>query len=135
MNKTVLIGRVCKDIELKFLPGNGTAVASFTIAIDRRFKKENGEKETDFIPIVIFGKQAESTATYSGKGKLIGISGRIQTRNYTNKESNKVYVTEVIAEEVQFLEWNKKEENTQSPQSSSGSGNGFTPVDDGEIPF
>jgi single-strand DNA-binding protein len=151
MNKVVLIGRLTKDPELKFTPGTGTAVATFTLAVDRRFSKEK-EKEADFIPIVVWGKQAESTANYMSKGKLMGVSGRIQVRNYDAKDGTKRYVTEVVADEVQFLEWgngNKSEnrsngeefENfgkTQSRASNYGGGYGedITPIDDdGEIPF
>ncbi len=155
MNKVVLIGRLTKDPELKFTPGTGTAVATFTLAVDRRFSKEK-EKEADFIPIVVWGKQAESTANYMSKGKLMGVSGRIQARNYDAKDGTKRYVTEVVADEVQFLEWgngNKSEsrsndstndsefENfgkTQSRGSNQGGGYGedITPIDDdGEIPF
>lgn len=104
MNKVVLIGRLTKDPELKFTPGNGTAVATFTLAVDRRFSKD-GQREADFIPIVVWGKQAESTANYMSKGKLMGVSGRIQTRSYEAKDGTRRYVTEVIAEEVKFLEW------------------------------
>ena len=95
MNKVTLIGRLTKEPELKYTPGAGTAVLTVTLAVDRRFNKE-GQKETDFIPVVIWGKQAESTAQYVSKGKLIAVSGRIQTRNYDHKDGYKVYVTEVV---------------------------------------
>jgi len=146
MNRVVLIGRLTKDPELKFTPGTGTAVATFTLAVDRRFSKD-GQKEADFIPIVVWGKQAESTANYMSKGKLIGISGRIQTRNYDAKDGTKRYVTEVVAEEVQFLEWgganggknasgNSNSENTnQGGFEEKSFGEEMTPVDDGDIPF
>jgi len=129
MNKVVLIGRATVDPSLKFTPGTGTAVCTLTIAVDRRNSKE-GQKEADFIPIVIWGKQAESTATYVAKGRLIGVSGRMQTRNYKNKEDRTVYVTEVVADEVQFLEW------ANNGQTSTKN-NGYAPVDDdgGEEPF
>ncbi|AJD29385.1 single-stranded DNA-binding protein [Clostridium botulinum] len=148
MNKVVLIGRLTKDPELKFTPGNGTAVANFTLAVDRRFSKD-GQREADFIPIVVWGKQAESTANYMSKGKLMGVSGRIQTRSYEAKDGTKRYITEVIAEEVKFLEWgdkvttdssynNRSESSYQSGQNF-GNGNSFDddiiPVDDGDIPF
>ncbi|KZL90482.1 single-stranded DNA-binding protein [Clostridium magnum] len=148
MNKVVLIGRLTKDPELKFTPGTGTAVATFTVAVDRKFSKD-GQKEADFIPIVVWGKQAESTANYTGKGKLIGISGRIQTRSYDAKDGTKRYVTEIVAEEVQFLEWGSGNKVAGSSFNDNTSGEfgttqGFnqgtygediTPVDDGDIPF
>jgi len=130
MNKVVLIGRLTKDAELKYTPGTGAAVTTFTIAVDRRFSKDK-EKETDFVPVVVWGKQAESTATYTKKGKLIGIVGRIQTRNYDAKDGTKRYVTEVVAEEVQFLEWASKPGQTQAHDNNEE----MTPIDDGDIPF
>ena len=129
MNKVVLIGRLTKDPELKYTPGQGTAVTTVTIAVDRQ-KTKDGKKEADFIPVVIWGKSAENTATYSGKGKLIGIAGRIQTRSYEHKDGYKVYVTEVVAEEVQFLEWGEK------PQGNSNSDySDMEPIEDSDIPF
>lgn len=150
MNKVVLIGRLTKDPELKFTPGTGTAVATFTLAVDRRFSKD-GQREADFIPVVVWGKQAESTANYMSKGKLMGVSGRIQTRSYDAKDGTKRYITEVVAEEVQFLEWgannggnngggNKNFGNNSGYNAPNGFdestfGDEMTPVDDGDIPF
>jgi single-strand DNA-binding protein len=135
MNKVVLIGRATKDPELKFTPGDGKAVATFVLAVDRRFANKEGKRDADFIPIVVWGKPAEAVANYSGKGKMLGVSGRIQTRSYDNKEGKKVYVTEVIADEVQILEWVKG--NTSSSNVSNNEyGPDITPIDDGEdIPF
>ena len=82
MNKVVLIGRLTRDPELRFAPGTGKAVATVTLAVDRRFANKDGQRETDFIPVVIWEKQAESTANYMSKGRLMGVSGRIQTRSY-----------------------------------------------------
>jgi len=110
VNKVVLIGRATVDPTLKFTPGTGTAVCTLTIAVDRRNSKE-GQKEADFIPVVIWGKQAEYTATYVAKGRLIGVSGRLQVRNYDAKDGTKRYITEVVADEVQFLEWTKNNTN------------------------
>ncbi|MCH3965505.1 MAG: single-stranded DNA-binding protein [Clostridium sp.] len=154
MNRVVLIGRLTKDPELRFTPGNGTAVTTFTLAVDRRFSKaKDGQREADFIPIVVWGKQAESTANYMSKGKLIGIGGRIQTGSYEAKDGTRRYTTEVIADEVQFLEWGDKSQgvsDSMKPSQSDNFGNtqGFnksfneadygddiTPVDDGDIPF
>lgn len=144
MNKVVLIGRLTKDPELKFTPGNGNAVATFTLAVDRRLPNKDGVREADFVPIVVWGKQAESTANYMSKGKLMGVSGRIQVRSYDAKDGTKRYVTEVVADEVQFLEWggNKpqagREEygsNTVRSMNEPDMGADITPIDDGDIPF
>lgn len=130
MNKTVLIGRLTKDPELKYTPGNGTAVTTITLAVDRRFTKDN-QKEADFIPVVIWGKSAEATAQHMKKGLLMGVSGRIQTRSYEAKEGGKRYVTEVVAEEIKFLQWGDK----QSSGDDYGGYDDMVPVDDGDIPF
>ena len=134
LNKVVLIGRLTKDPELKFTPGTGTAVATFSVAVDRKFKKEGAEREADFIPVVVWGKQAENVANFTAKGKFIGISGRIQTRSYDANDGTKRYVTEVVADEVQFIEWARKPQQPQENSPSSEYG-GLTPVDDGDIPF
>lgn len=134
MNKVILVGRLTKDPVLKFTPGEGTAVTTFTLAVDRRFKKE-GQQQADFIPVVVWGKQAESTANYMSKGKLMAVSGRIQTRNYENKDGQKVYVTEVVAEEVKFLEWGK-DSNIENVDFGVPVESDVTPVnDDSDIPF
>lgn len=141
MNKVVLIGRLTKDPELKFTPGNGTAVCNFTLAVDRRSSK-NGQKEADFIPIIVWGKQGEATANYKKKGSLIAVSGRIQTRSYEAKDGSRRYVTEVIADEVQFLDKESKGNNNSNNNSNYNNnfnennfGEDITPVDDGDIPF
>lgn len=145
MNKVVLIGRLTKDPELKFTPGNGTAVATLTLAVDRKFSKDS-QKEADFIPVVVWGKQAEATANYMSKGRLMGVSGRIQTRSYEAKDGNRRYVTEIVADEVQFLEWGNSnrpsgasygnnENSYNDSYQDTGFGEDMTPIDDGEIPF
>ena len=131
MNKVVLIGRLTKDPELKFTPGNGNAVANFTVAVDRRLPNKDGVREADFVPIVVWGKMAESTANYMSKGKLIGISGRIQTRTYDAKDGTRRYVTEVAAEEVQFLEWGG-DKNNGTIHTQDGD---IKEVKDGDVPF
>lgn len=130
MNKTVLIGRLTKDPELKYTPGSGNAVTTITLAVDRRFSKVEN-KEADFIPVVVWGKSAESVAQYMAKGRLMAVSGRIQTRSYEAKDGGKRYVTEVIAEEVQFLEWGDSKKKTDSGASFDD----MTPIDDDDIPF
>ncbi|NHI48060.1 single-stranded DNA-binding protein [Clostridium botulinum] len=127
MNKWVGIGNLTKDIDLKFTEG-GTAVANFTIAIRRNFKN-NGQYESDFINCVAFNKTAEILGKYTHKGSKIGIAGRIQTRNYENKEGQKVYITELVVDEVEFLEKAQNKEEASVPVD-------FEPVkDDGDIPF
>ena len=106
MNKVTLIGRLTKDPELKFTPGTGTAVANFTIAVDRRLPNKDGQREADFIPIVVWGKPAENTANYMSKGKLIAINGRLQIRSYDAKDGTKRYVTEVVADDLIMLDKN-----------------------------
>ena len=103
INSIVLVGRLTKDPELKYT-GNNIAVASFGLAVNRTFKDANGERETDFINCVIWRQQAENLANWAKKGALIGITGRIQTRNYENQQGQRVYVTEVVAENFQLLE-------------------------------
>lgn len=109
MNKVILIGRNTKNIELKVTP-SGTSVASFSIAVNRPFKNANGEKECDFINCVAFSKLAETISKYVNKGDLVGVDGRIQTRNYTDKEGNNRYSTEIIVENVEFLQTKKQEQ-------------------------
>lgn len=135
MNRCVLIGRPTKDPELRFLSGSGTAVATFTLAVDRTFKNASGEKEADFIPIVVWRKQAESVANYVAKGSLIGISGRIQTRTYDAQDGTKRYVTEVVADEVQFLSKKNEQSSNNTANSSSSNDDDLIPVNEGDIPF
>ena len=133
MNKVVLIGRLTKDPELRFSPGTGIAISRFTIAVNRR-KKEDGTQEADFIPCVAWRKQAENLANYQKKGNQIALTGRIQTRNYDDKDGIRRYVTEVIAEEIQFLDKVNREIN-QSSGADYDSGWSDPIDDDDEIPF
>ncbi|AZA18275.1 MAG: single-stranded DNA-binding protein [Streptococcus thermophilus] len=103
INNTVLVGRLTKDPELKYTTSN-IAVATFSLAVNRNFKDANGERETDFINCVIWRQQAENLANWAKKGALIGITGRIQTRSYENQQGQRVYVTEVVADNFQTLE-------------------------------
>lgn len=98
-----MIGRLTRDPELKYTPA-GVAVTTFTLAVDRPFTGQGGEREADFIPIVVWRQQAESCANYLKKGRLCAVEGRIQVRNYDNNEGRRVYVTEVVADNVRFLE-------------------------------
>lgn len=115
INNVVLVGRMTKDADLRYTPQN-QAVATFNLAVNRNFKNQNGEREADFINCVIWRKQAENLSTWAKKGALIGIKGRIQTRSYDNQQGQRVYVTEVIADEFQLLE-------SQNREGSSGNNN------------
>jgi single-strand DNA-binding protein len=103
MNRVVLVGRLTKDPDLRYTP-NGVAVASFTLAVNRTFTNQQGEREADFINCVIWRKAAENVANFLKKGSLAGVDGRIQTRSFDGQDGKRVYVTEVLAESVQFLE-------------------------------
>jgi len=115
MNKAFLVGHLTKDPDLRYL-SNNTPVATFTIAVNRTFANQSGEREADFINIVVWRKQAENVKKYLTKGSLVGVDGRIQTRSYDNQEGKKVYVTEVVADNVQFLGPKGQKENNVSPQ-------------------
>ncbi|EBD1472292.1 single-stranded DNA-binding protein [Listeria monocytogenes] len=103
MNRVVLVGRLTKDPDLRYTPA-GAAVATFTLAVNRPFKNAQGEQEADFINCVVWRKPAENVANFLKKGSLAGVDGRIQTRNYEDGDGKRVFVTEVVAETVQFLE-------------------------------
>ncbi|HEP1510574.1 TPA: single-stranded DNA-binding protein [Streptococcus pyogenes] len=115
INNVVLVGRMTKDAELRYTASQ-VAVATFTLAVNRRFKEQNGEREADFINCVIWRQSAENLANWAKKGALIGVTGRIQTRNYENQQGQRVYVTEVVAESFQMLE-------SRNSQQQSGQGN------------
>lgn len=144
MNKVVLIGRLTKDPELKFTPGSGAAVTTLTLAIDK-YNTKTQQKEADFVPVVVWGKQAESTANYMVKGSQVAISGRIQTRNYEAKDGTKRYITEVVADQfggVEFLGGKKAEGQDTSGSNNFGNMNqdnnfeeDITPVEDNSMPF
>ena len=109
MNKVIMIGRTTANVELKTTT-SGTSVVEFSVAVNRAFKNANGERECDFFNCVAFSKLAETISKYVKKGDQIGIEGRLQTRNYTNREGKKVYVTEIIVENIEFLQAKKQEE-------------------------
>ncbi|MBH5319329.1 single-stranded DNA-binding protein [Paenibacillus sp. GSMTC-2017] len=119
LNRVILIGRLTKDPELRYTPA-GVAVTQFTLAVDRPFTSGQGEKEADFIPVVTWRQLAETCANYLRKGRLTAVEGRIQVRNYENNEGKRVYVTEVIADNVRFLESNR--EGGAPREDNGGSG-------------
>ena len=140
MNSCVLIGRVCNEISVRYTSGTQTAVATFTLAVDRPVKSGE-EKKTDFPRITVFGKQAENCEKYLAKGSLVGIHGRIQTGSYTNKDGATVYTTDVVADRVEFL-GNKGGGQSEAYRAAAaplaedqeGVPQGFAAIDE-EIPF
>jgi len=139
MNSVVLIGRLTRDPELRYIPVTGTAVSKFTLAVDRGLSKDKkqemesqGKQTADFINITVWGKQAENAANYLAKGRLVAIHGRIQTGSY-DKDGTRVYTTEVVANNVEFLEWGDK--NNNSNNDSGWDIEGFHPVDNDDVPF
>lgn len=117
INNVTLVGRLTKDPELRYT-ANGTGVATFTLAINRNFTNQAGEREADFVQCVIWRKPAETLANYARKGTLLGVTGRIQTRSYDNQQGQRVYVTEVVAENFQLLESKATSEQRQSTQAN-----------------
>lgn len=131
INTSVLVGRLTKDPELRYTPGTGIAVTTFTLAVNRNFVDQQGERKADFIPVVVWRKQAESCANYLRKGSLAGVTGRIQTRTYDTPEGDKRFVTEVVADDVRFLDSKKSD----GAGSESESNNNFGQEVDEDVPF
>ena len=144
MNKVILMGRLTRDPEVRYGGANNSAVARFSLAVDRRFKREGDEQTADFINCVAFGKTAEFIEKYAKKGTKFVVEGRIQTGSYTNKDGQKVYTTDVVCESVEFAE-SKSTSSNNSANSAAGSsaptedpGDGFMNIPDGideELPF
>ena len=135
MNNVVLIGRLTRDPEVRYTSGTQMAIARFSVAIDRP-KKPDGEKQTDLPNVVVFGKQAENCERFLGKGRLVGVQGRIQTGSYTNRNNEKVYTTEVVANNVEFLDWGESDTQKKDRQREPSVPDGFAAVEDDEsIPF
>lgn len=151
INRVVLVGRLTKDVDLKYTP-SGIAMARFTLAVNRTFSNQQGEREADFINCLVWRKQAENAANYLSKGSLAGVEGRIQTGSYEGQDGKRVYTTDVVADSVQFLE----PKNGQATQNNGPTGqpndhqrshseyqqpetDSFTnsegPVDDSDLPF
>ena len=116
MNSVELIGRLTRDPDVRYTSGSQTAVATFTIAIDRPQRQDGGEKQADFPRITVFGRQAETCEKYLKKGRMVAIQGRLQTGSYQNKNGDTVYTTDVVANRVEFIDWG----NQQGGQGSSG---------------
>ena len=144
INNVVLVGRLTKDVDLRYT-ANGTGVATFTLAVNRNFTNQDGNRDADFINCVIWRKSAETLANYAKKGTLLGVTGRIQTRSYENQQGQRVYVTEVVAENFQLLESrsdnekrqnDKQQQNTNTNNVESDPFNGSSiDIGDDELPF
>ncbi|HHU27665.1 TPA: single-stranded DNA-binding protein [bacterium] len=113
INRVVLVGRLTRDPELRTVGANNSKVCSFTLAVDSRFRGQDGQRTADFIPCVLWNRPAEVLAQYARKGSLIGIEGRIQTRNYENKEGNRVFVVEVLCDSMQLLGSRNQEDTSR----------------------
>lgn len=127
INKAVLVGRLVRDPEYRTTP-SGVQVATFTLAVNRTFTNQQGEREADFINCVVFRKTAENVNQYLSKGKLAGVDGRLQSRSYENNEGKKVFVTEVVCDNVQFLEPKDSQNGSNSYQNETSyqKGNNYT---------
>jgi single-strand DNA-binding protein len=147
MNKVILMGRLTRDAEIRYSQGeNSTAIARFTLAVDRRFRRDNDEQTADFISCVAFGRTAEFLERFGRKGTKFVLEGRIQTGSYTNKEGQRVYTTDVVVNEVEFAESKNASSGGGSdynrapsaPSPSGAAGDGFMNIPDGideELPF
>ena len=131
LNRVILIGRLTADPELRYTQ-SGTAVANFRLAVDRPFTNQSGERETDFIPIVVWDKQAETCANYLNKGRLVAVDGRMQVRSYDAQDGSRRWVTEVVAQDVRFLDWGRQSEQEGDTQKAGTKTDEFF-IDD--VPF
>lgn len=136
LNRIILIGRLVKDPELRYTT-NGTAVANFTLAVDRSYTNQNGEREADFIDVVIWRKLAETCANHLGKGRLVAVEGRLQTRSYDDSNGIRRKAVEVVADNVRFLDWPKNEgaRSNTGNQGNNDFGNFGDLGDDIDVPF
>lgn len=139
MNKAILIGRLVRDVDVRQSQGNEPmTIARYTIAVDRRTKKKEGEQSADFIPVIAFGKAGEFAEKYFHKGTKVVVTGRIQTGSYTNKDGQKVYTTDIIAEDQEFAESKATSGEAKTKQEEAPADDGFVNVDsdiDESLPF
>ena len=143
MNKVILMGRLTRDPEVRYTTTNNTLVASFSLAVNRRFARQGEERQADFINVVAWDRTGEFCSKYFKKGQQVGVIGRIQTRNYDDKDGKKVYVTEVIAEEAYFADTKREAEvnpfaapsGMDAPFNPATAPSEFTPVTDDDLPF
>ena len=141
INRVILVGRLTKDPEYRQTP-SGVSVATFTLAVNRSFTNSQGEREADFINVVVFRKQAENVNKYLSKGSLAGVDGRIQSRNYENNEGRRVFITEVVADSVQFMDSKDSNQQNNQPQQQGQASTNNNPfsnknadIDTDDLPF
>lgn len=147
MNNVVLIGRLTRDPELRYIPNSGQAVSTFSLAVDKNLSKDKKQEmearnqpTADFINIVVWGRSAENCANYLAKGRLVGVQGRIQSGSYEAKDGTRRYTTDVVASTVEFLEWGDKPQGNSNSNSNSGGSDfsdlqDFHPIENDDIPF
>ncbi len=143
MNNVVLIGRLTRDPELRYIPNSGQAVSTFSLAIDKAISKEKKQEmesknqpTADFINIVVWGRMAENCANYLAKGRLVAVQGRLQSGSYEAKDGTRRYTTDVVAQNVEFLEWGDKTQgSTESKGSDFSDAQDFHPIENDDIPF
>lgn len=140
MNKAFIIGNLTRDPELRTTP-SGVSVCSFTVAVQRRYKDQNGERQADFIPVIVWRGLAENCSKYLAKGRKVAVSGEIQTRNYEAQDGSKRYITEIVASDVEFLTPNPNGQGggfgmpQSAPMPSEPDMNSFSAMEDEELPF
>lgn len=137
MNQVILVGRLAQDVELRYIAGTGTPVATFSVAVEREFTNKDGKREVDFIDVQTWGKSAENCANYIGKGSLVSVQGSLRVEKYEGKDGSRRTSYRVNADRVQFLSSNTKKEivEDKAPSFEPSFGEDFTPFDDMECPF
>lgn len=140
MNQVILVGRLAQDVELRYIAGTGTPVATFTVAVEREFVGKNGKREVDFIDVQTWGKSAENCSNYIGKGSLVSVQGSLRVEKYEDRESNRRTSYRVNADRVQFLSSKKERDNvpndaTFEPSFEPGFLEEFNAIDDSDLPF
>ena len=135
LNRVALVGRLTRDPEIRYTADNQTPIAKFSIAVDRTYKRE-GQPTADFIPIVVFGRSADNCGKYLSKGRLVAVSGRMQTRSWDDQDGKRRYITEVIADEVDFLDRGSDTKGQGSEGISDSDFSDFRPIEEeDELPF
>jgi len=131
LNRVILIGRLTADPEIRYTP-QGVAVTTFRVAVDRPFTNQQGERETDFFPVVTWRKLAETCARNLSKGRLVAVEGRLQTRSYQGQDGGTRWMTEVVADNVRFLDWSRKQQQVEASADGDWFGDEF---EEGSVPF